>query len=158
MAAAARLVGAPGRAATVITWVATSVPRALVAVSVMAKTPAAVNVWVGFWTVEAGLPSPKFQDHEVGTPVVVSVNLTARGGAPTEGVGVNDATGMAGTGGVTVMIFEVAAVPRALVTSSVTVKLVGGAAGAMLKVWVGLGAVTAGVPSPKFHDQAWGAG
>jgi hypothetical protein len=39
------------------------------------------------------VPSPKFQFHEVGEPVDVSVNDTVRGAVPDVISGVNDATG-----------------------------------------------------------------
>jgi hypothetical protein len=151
VAAAARAVGVAGMEATVMTCVATLVPRALVAVSVTGKMPAAAKVCAGLWRVDRALPSPKFHDQLVGTPVVVSVNLTARGGWPMDGVAAKEATGMAGTGGVTVMIWDDAPEPRALVASSVTVKVP-----AVRNVWVGLATVTAGLASPKFHEKPVG--
>jgi hypothetical protein len=68
-------------------------------------------------------PSPKFQLQDVGTPDVVSVNLILPPGVTAAGAAVKLATGIAGTGGVTVIILVVAAEPRALVTNSVTVKV-----------------------------------
>ena len=50
-------------------------PEPLVAVRVTVLDPAVVNAWLGFRDVLVP-PSPKFHCHEVGLPVVVSVNAT----------------------------------------------------------------------------------
>jgi hypothetical protein len=51
------------------------VPAAFPTVSVTAKVPAEVYVWVGFCSVLVP-PSPKLQDHAAGEPVEASVNCT----------------------------------------------------------------------------------
>ncbi len=51
-------------------------PEPLEAVKVTVSAPAVAKAWLGFWA-ELVDPSPKFQLHEVGLPVDVSVNWTA---------------------------------------------------------------------------------
>ena len=55
-----------------------------------------MKVWDRDWTVEV-LPSPKFQAHEVGLPVEVSVNVTSTGATPEVTDEVNDEVGAADT-------------------------------------------------------------
>jgi hypothetical protein len=151
LAVAVRPLGAFGTLETVTTWTVEDVPRALVAVSVTAKIPIEANVWVGFWRVLTAVPSPKFQDQLVGTPEVASVKVTDKGATPVLALMAKAATGIAGTGGVTVIILVVAAEPNALDTSSETVNVP-----AALKVWLGFWTRLTGVASPKFQDQAVG--
>jgi len=49
-------------------------------------------VGAGFWR-ELVVPSPKLHGHEVGEPVLVSVNETGRGATPVFMLVVNEATG-----------------------------------------------------------------
>ena len=56
------------------------------------KFPARVYTWVGCCTV-AVAPSPNSQDHAVGVPFEVSVNLTASGALPAVAFAVNLASG-----------------------------------------------------------------
>ncbi len=48
-----------------------------------------MNVCVGFFTVDFGVPSPKFQLHVVGVPELVSVNVTVNGTLPDTLLAVN---------------------------------------------------------------------
>lgn len=116
--------GGGGAAAVMVTtWVATDVPSALVTVSTTANVPAAVYVWVGLATVLVP-PSPNVHENAVGTPEDVSVKATVTGGGPPVATLLMKlATGTAGTGAATVMILDAAAEPKALLTSSVTVKV-----------------------------------
>jgi hypothetical protein len=82
--------------------------------------------------VTRGVASPKFQLQVVGTPVVVSVKLTANGAAPLVALARKEATGIAGTPGATVTTLVVVAVPARLVTIRVTVKVPG-----VVNTWVG---------------------
>jgi len=59
--------------ATVNVWVAVLEAVLLLTDNVTVFDPAAVYVWLGFWAVDV-VPSPKFQDQEVGLPADVSVN------------------------------------------------------------------------------------
>jgi hypothetical protein len=61
--------------ATVIVRFVLSDPEPFVTVRVTVFEPAVVKVWFGFREL-AVEPSPKFQAHEVGVPVEVSVNWT----------------------------------------------------------------------------------
>ena len=54
--------------------------------------PALIYLCIGFFAVEL-LLSPKFQDREVGEPVLLSLNFTDRGAFPERGDAVNAATG-----------------------------------------------------------------
>ena len=52
-------------------------------------------MWTGFCTVALTTdPSPKFQDHDVGVFVELSVYVTVNGGVPDVGVPVKLATGV----------------------------------------------------------------
>jgi hypothetical protein len=64
----------------------------LVAVSTTVYVPGVVYWCVGFWEVDVP-PSPNVQDHDVGEPLELSVNVTVRGAVPDVGEPVNDATG-----------------------------------------------------------------
>ena len=50
-------------------------PAALPAVRLTVNVPPAAYVWLGCWS-ELVPPSPNAQDHDVGLPVLVSVNCT----------------------------------------------------------------------------------
>jgi hypothetical protein len=104
------------------------------------------------WTVDAGEPSPKFQLHEVGVLVDVSVKPTDNGAVPDDTVFVNDATG--GTAAVETVTGYGAEmlVPPTFVAVSRTLKVP-----VPVKMWVGLRTVEAGEPSPKFHDHDVGS-
>ena len=60
-------------------------PAELVAVNLTVYVPALEYVCDGFWEMSA-LPSPKFQFHEVGVLVELSVNVTVNGALPEVGV------------------------------------------------------------------------
>ena len=95
--------GATGAAATVTDCEGDDdVPPAFVAVKTTLYGPPAVKVCDGFWVVTGGVPSPKFQLHEVGVFVEVSVKVTVNGAAPDDADFVNEATGAGGTAGLTV--------------------------------------------------------
>ena len=70
---------------TVIVRPALLEPEAFPAIRVTEYEPSVVNVWLGFCAVLVA-PSPKFHCHEVGVPVDVSVNATARPGAGKAGL------------------------------------------------------------------------
>jgi hypothetical protein len=96
---AVKPVGGRGTAATVITCVVKAIPRALLTLSVTVKFPVVAKVWTGFWRVLFAVPSPKLQDQAVGTPVDISVKVTARGAGPMLTLIAKRATGTAGTAG-----------------------------------------------------------
>jgi hypothetical protein len=104
-----------------------------------------VNTWLGFWDVDVA-PSLKFQDHEVGLPAEVSVNVTDCPAAGDDGVKVKEAVRAAATATVRVVLFE----PDALVAVKVTVL-----DPAAAYVWLGFRVVEV-APSPKFQDHAVG--
>ena len=54
--------------------------------------PLAEYKCVGFWAVDVP-PSPKFQLHDVGEPVELSVKVTSNGAVPDVGIPVKLATG-----------------------------------------------------------------
>jgi hypothetical protein len=56
-------------------------PFLLLAIKLTVYVPTFVNWCTGFFCVEV-FPSPKFQDHEVGEPVLLSVNVTLNGAIP----------------------------------------------------------------------------
>jgi len=67
-------------------------PAAFVAVNVTVYFPALEYLCVGFLAVEL-VPSPKSHFHDVGAPVLVSVNTTFSGSLPDVGEAENSATG-----------------------------------------------------------------
>jgi uncharacterized protein YPO0396 len=78
-------------------------------------------VALGFCAVEVA-PLPKLQDQLVGVFVDVSEKFTVRGAVPDVGDAVKLATGAAGAGAVTVIVFvTVVLVPAAFVAVCVTV-------------------------------------
>ncbi len=87
--------GAAGGAAVTVTVWATDVfePAAFVAVSVTSYVPAVPNTCTGLCTVDTGVPSPKFHDHDVGPFADASVKVTVNGATPDAADFVNDATG-----------------------------------------------------------------
>jgi len=66
-------------------------PAAFVAVSVTVYFPALEYLCVGLLAVD-DVPSPKFHFHEVGVPVLLSVNATVNGIFPEVGDAENSAT------------------------------------------------------------------
>lgn len=62
---------------------------ALVVESWAEYVPCVVYMWVGFWEVLIGVPSPKFQLQLVGEFVLVSLKVTVNGAGPDVGVAVN---------------------------------------------------------------------
>jgi hypothetical protein len=105
-----------GAAATVTVLVALEVEPAFEAVRVTAYEPAAAKACVGF-RLALVAPSPKLQLHDVGPPVVVSVNWTDWLTAGEPGLYVKDAASAAATVTVLVMLWE----PELLVAVRVTV-------------------------------------
>src|SRR5207302_7649911 len=90
-------------------------PFASVTVKRAAKVPALVYTWVGFWVVDAALPSPKSQLKPYGAfpPVGESARLTVRGACPAVGLALAEALGA----GVTVIAADAVALwPAASVT------------------------------------------
>src|SRR5687767_2660409 len=71
-------------------------PAAFDATSRTVNSPAEVNVWAGFRSVDVA-PSPKSHAQDVGLPVEVSVNATSNGAWPEVTEEVNDDVGTAGT-------------------------------------------------------------
>lgn len=67
-------------------------PLAFFAVNVTVNFPFLVYVWVAL-RVDEVIPSPKFQTHEVGDPVLLSVNSTFNGTFPDVGDAEKAATG-----------------------------------------------------------------
>jgi hypothetical protein len=66
-------------------FVSILLPAALVAVKLILYVPAVVYMCEGFSVVDV-LLSPKYQDHEVGELVLISVNVTDNGKTPEVGV------------------------------------------------------------------------
>jgi hypothetical protein len=136
-------------ALTVTVWVDDELPALFVAVSVTVNVPTALKTCIGSWTVDTGLPSPKFQLHEVGAFVEASVNATGRGTSPEPGDRVNEATGARiGAATVTVNALDVL-LPPAFVAVNRTLKTP-----PLLNVCDGSCVVTNADPSPKsqLHD------
>ena len=96
-----------------------SLPPAFVAVKRTLNTPPALNVCEGFCVVTSAVPSPKFQLHDVGALVEVSMKFTRSGAAPESAEAVNDATGT-GTGADTTSVWMTLSEPALFVTVSVT--------------------------------------
>jgi hypothetical protein len=93
----AGVVGVAGATGTL--RVAVVGPEPLPAVRLTVNVPAAVYVWLGCWS-ELVPPSPKDQDHDVGFPVLASVNCTAWFDVGAEGDSANAAAGAEPTGAV----------------------------------------------------------
>jgi hypothetical protein len=84
--------------------------------------PVLLYACAGPLTVE-DVPSPKFQDQEVGDPVLTSVKLTVNGAFPDVGEAEKAATGVLTLLAKTVMALDSESVPFTLLTVSVTVRL-----------------------------------
>ena len=56
-------------------------------------------MWLGFASVDVGVPSPKFQTRASTAPVEVSAKATVSGAVPEVGVAVKDAVGAGSVGG-----------------------------------------------------------
>jgi hypothetical protein len=106
-------------------------------------------MWVGFWSVETAVPSPKFQLQPVMVPPV-SVDASVNAHDRLVQFDVNAATGVLGGGDAPGVTSWVTAFVEVLLSSTVSVTC-SVPDPAYVCVTVGLDPVTTGVPSPKFQ-------
>jgi hypothetical protein len=86
-----------GAGATTTLRVAVVDPPALPAVRLTVNVPAVAYAWMGFWS-ELVPPSPKVHDHDVGFPVLASLNCTLSLAVGDAGASVKAAAGAAFAG------------------------------------------------------------